>query len=368
MARYFSLQTSGQPKTAVAALLADLLGKGLAKAVLAPARQSAGPVVKQTLISDPKRLDHVDLFAPVVWSSTARVVSKLTSDPARETIAVVLRSCEVRGLIELSKLNQGSTDTLLLIGVDCLGRLENMDYLALAQAQPEAESHVPTDDIVPTCRACELPVAPCVDIRLCTIGGEPERALVFEAVTDKGAAALEQLALTELEGAPPGRDEAVEALVQERSRFREALFAEFVEQTRDVAGLKAAVAACNNCYNCRVACPVCYCRECVFNTDTFRHDGERYLAWADKRGQLEMPTDTVFYHLTRMLHVGALCVGCGQCTSACPNDIPVAQLLITAAAKVQERFGYTPGLDPDQPQPLAVFEDDELVELTGQRK
>ncbi len=366
MARFFTLETPpGTRRTAVAAVLAELLDKELARAALVPVRRSGG-VVKQTLVSDPAQLDDVDPFAPVVWSSSAKLVSKLTFERADETIAVVLRSCEVRGLVELCKLNQGSTDSLLLIGMDCLGRLENRDFLALG-AGPDDEA-VPSDDVVPTCRACELPVAACVDIRLCTVGVEVEGGLVLEAVTEAGVAALERLALAELDGPPSGRDEAVAALLEERSRFAEALLAEFVEQTKDVGGLEAAVAACNGCYNCRVACPVCYCRECVFNTDTFRHDGERYLAWSGKHGQLEMPTDTVFYHLTRMLHVGALCVGCGQCTSACPNDVPVAQLLITAARKVQERFGYTPGLDPDVPQPLAVFADDELVELTGPGK
>ena len=65
--------------------------------------------------------------------------------------------------------------------------------------------------------------------------------------------------------------------------------------------------------HCRVACPVCYCKECVFLTNVFEHDPDQYLRWAKRKGMVKMPTDTVFYHITRMVHMSTACVGCGQC-------------------------------------------------------
>jgi formate dehydrogenase subunit beta len=67
-----------------------------------------------------------------------------------------------------------------------------------------------------------------------------------------------------------------------------------------------------------------------------------------------------------MLHMSALCVGCGQCTSACPSDIPVGTLFRTVAKQTQHRFGYQPGRDVAEPQPMATFHSDELSEVTGQ--
>ena len=93
-----------------------------------------------------------------------------------------------------------------------------------------------------------------------------------------------------------------------------------------------------------------------------------FSKWSAKRGQLKMPTDTVFYHLTRMVHMSTLCVGCGQCSSACPNDIPVMELFRTVAERTQARFAYVPGRSLDEPQPLAVFQADEHPEVTGQMK
>jgi formate dehydrogenase subunit beta len=81
-----------------------------------------------------------------------------------------------------------------------------------------------------------------------------------------------------------------------------------------------------------------------------------------------MPTDTLFYHLTRMVHMSTLCVGCGQCSSACPNDVPVMELIQSVAEKTQARFNYRPGRSLEEPQPLTIFHADEFVEVTGQTK
>jgi formate dehydrogenase subunit beta len=78
-----------------------------------------------------------------------------------------------------------------------------------------------------------------------------------------------------------------------------------------------------------------------------------------------MPTDTVFYHLTRLAHMGTACVGCGQCTNACPNDIPVMALFRTASHLIQDAFGYQAGRSLDEKPPLSVFREKEFEEIVG---
>jgi formate dehydrogenase subunit beta len=78
-----------------------------------------------------------------------------------------------------------------------------------------------------------------------------------------------------------------------------------------------------------------------------------------------MPTDTVFYHITRMAHMSLSCVGCGQCSNACPNDIPVMELFRSMAHQVQASFDYEAGRNPEEAPPLAVFKEDELGEVVG---
>jgi len=381
MGKFVEYPTEGKLNPTLAKLLSDLLRKEVVRGVLVPAIQPNGHMVHQTLVADPDSMDVVDPFAPVVPTNGAKLVASLTANPAGQPLAAVLRSCEVRAFTELVKLHQGTTEDLLVIGLDCLGRYENRDFLNredhgngaslgfLKAATNGGDTKLPSGaDITAACRACEDVEPAGVDLRLCVLGADLDKSLWIEAVTEKGEAALAALELTPNGDTPPEREEAVSKLVADRRAYKKTMLEAFEEKTPDMASLSETVAACINCYNCRVACPVCYCRECVFVTDTFRHDGEQYLKWSLKRGQVKMPTDTVFYHLVRMVHMSTLCVGCGQCASACPNDVPVMELFTSTAKRTQARFDYVPGRNLEEGQPLAIFHAEEYDDVTGQVK
>jgi formate dehydrogenase subunit beta len=380
MDSFAAITTDGKPNQAFAQVLRQMLEKEIVSAVMVPARQSDNQMVMQTLITDPVLLQAVDPFAPVAPTSSAKLAAALTARPSGRPVAVVLRNCELRAFIELVKLHQGSVDDLTVIGVDCLGRYENRDYLRLSEKSEnltqqflkEAGSNdrskpILGAEIATSCKCCEQPIPQNADLNLCVIGGDPAKQIWLQGISDKGRKTIEALGLSTGD-APGSREEAIEKLVQGNRDFRKKHLSEFIERTSDIEGLSGILAGCINCYNCRVACPVCYCRECVFVTDTFRHDGEQYLKWSAKKGGIKMPTDTTFYHLTRMIHMSTLCVGCGQCSSACPNGIPLMELFATVSDKTQARFDYLPGRDLGEKQPLATFHDDEFGEVTGQVK
>ena len=344
-------------------------------AVLAPMAQSKKGV-RLTLIASAEHTAQVDPFAPVAAVSGAKIASSITSHPSGRKVAMVLRPCEVRAAVELVKLKQVNLDDVLLIGMDCFGRYENTDFAKFQAQGGTSESFLENAragktaaadfDVAGACKICEFPTAENVDMRLCAIG-TGSGSIFIEAVTEKGEDALEKSGLKSGE-TPAGRDEAEKKLVAERTEARDKKFAEFRAETDTFEKLADKLSDCVNCYNCRVACPVCYCKECVFVTDTFRHTGEQFLTWADQSGSLKMPNDTLLYHLTRMTHMSLFCVGCGQCTSACPNGIDLMPLFRTCADKTQARFNYQAGRSVDEQQPMAGFKSDELVEVTGQVK
>ncbi len=78
-----------------------------------------------------------------------------------------------------------------------------------------------------------------------------------------------------------------------------------------------------------------------------------------------MPTDTVFYHMTRLAHMSTACVGCGQCSNACPNDIPVMELFKTVAQRTQDAFEYEAGRNIDEVPPLSEFREEEFEDVVG---
>jgi formate dehydrogenase (coenzyme F420) beta subunit len=352
-----------------------LLENGAVDAALVPMAQ-AKKGVRLTLVASAAHTPQVDPFAPIAAVSGAKIASALTARPSGRKLAMVLRPCEIRAVVELAKLKQVNLDDVLMIGMDCLGRYENTDFAKFQEQGGTSESFLENAqagktaikdfDIIGACKICEFPTADNVDMRLGAIGAESGTVFI-EAVTEKGEQALEKSGLKP-GAAPAGRDEAVKKLVAVRTEARDKKFAEFRADANSFEALADKLAACINCYNCRVACPVCYCKECVFITDTFRHTGEQFMMWADQSGILKMPNDTLFYHLTRMNHMSLFCVGCGQCTSACPNDIDLMPLFRTCADKTQARFNYQAGRSLGEEQPMAGFKSDELFEVTGQAK
>ena len=359
----------------LAGFFKGMMEKGAVEAVLVPMAQ-APKGVRLSLVTSADHIGGVDPFAPVAAVSGAKIASSLTARPSGRKLAMVLRPCEVRAVVELAKLKQVNLDNVLLMSTDCLGRYENTDFARFQEQGGTSESFLADAvggktataafDVAGACQVCEFPAADNVDLRLCTLGAE-SGSVYIEALTPKGEQALEKAGVSG-SAAPAGRDDAVKKLAAARTEARDKKFTEFRAEVNSFEGLAAKLSACINCYNCRVACPVCYCKECVFVTDTFRHTGEQFMMWADQNGMLKMPNDTLFYHLTRLTHMSQFCVGCGQCTSACPNDIDLMPLFRTCADKTQARFGYQAGRSLTEEQPLAGFKSDELFEVTGQAK
>ncbi|MCG6894514.1 MAG: 4Fe-4S dicluster domain-containing protein [Desulfobacteraceae bacterium] len=363
---------------ALRAFLQAVLSLPDINAVLAPGQLPMKNTVMPMLVSDPEQLAVADPLAPYFPLNGAKLVSRLTRKPSGGKIAAVLRSCEIRAFVELVKLHQGIREDVLIVGIDCLGALNNTDYARFAGEAATEETtrrfyrSVLDGDggdfdetaLASACQACELPTPEGADIGLALFGVNTRQEILAETKTDAGEAALERLELEAAE-TPAGRADAVRSLVARRKVFRDAMFKRTQEATGTLEDLTRYLAGCVNCYNCRVACPVCYCRECVFVTDVFDHEPDRYLRWAERRGAMKMPTDTVFYHLTRLAHMSTACVGCGQCSNACPNDIPVMELFRATAAQTQAAFGYHPGRSLEERPPLSEFREDEFSEVVG---
>lgn len=347
------------------------------KALLVPQHLTMKGMVMSTLVTDPNHLNGVDPLAPAFAMNAARIVARLTRKPMGARVAAVLRPCEIRAFVELVKLKQGRTEDLILIGVDCLGAFRNKDYLQLVEqnsapstvefyesALGGKSAEIAGIDLAPACKACEFPVADNADIQIGLYGINIDEALLVKSQTEAGDQILKQLDFAAAEE-PSGRRDAVDALIAQRTKYRDDMFARTRRATDNLEKMTSYFAACVNCYNCRVACPVCYCKECVFVTDVFNHEPFQYLRWAGRKGIIKMPTDTLFYHLTRLAHMSTACVGCGQCSNACPNDIPVMELFRTIARGTQQAFDYEAGESIDHEPPLSTFREDEFAEVVG---
>lgn len=377
MATTVKIQVDGNnPVLALQGFLKGLLDDASIGGVLVPVHHFGKGMPMPTLVTDPAQLSGADPLAPAFPMNSAKLLSRLTRGQAGERIAAIMRPCEIRAFVELVKLNQGSLDNVILVGMDCLGAYDNVNYKLFLGEQDSFAATLGFHgvngvgvtaggvEIATACKACEHPSPANADIVVGVVGADLRASIPAMATSARGEALLSALGLPEIPSSN-GRDKALAALVESRTAYRDVM----IEQTKSVTGtltdLSEYLAGCVNCYNCRVACPVCYCKECVFNTDVFEHKPWQYVEWAKRKGSLKLPTDTIFYHLTRMAHMSMACVGCGQCSNACPNDIPVMELFRTVAARTQASFDYEPGRSLEEPPPLSVFKEDEFQETVS---
>ncbi|MGB3906214.1 MAG: 4Fe-4S dicluster domain-containing protein [Anaerolineae bacterium] len=365
----------GDVLAALREFLRQLLERKVVDALLVPLELPSGDAVAQALIKDPDKLERTNPLAPVMMVNSANLVSRLTRRGNREKVGAVLRSCEMRALVELVKLQQIDLENLVTIGIDCLGTYEVLDYAQLSEGQDNGASlssemlkAAKEGEILPrggyefraACQMCEYPVPMNADINIALFGVDTGSMVLLEMEPEIGKQVVEALNLKE--GEAPAREDAVAKLVAAREKARDEAFAQFHEEVHDVPSLVAQFSTCITCHNCATACPICYCKECIFETDTFRHPSDRYLMWAGRKGAARMPSDTVLYQLTRMNHMVSSCVGCGMCESACPSNLPLALIFRSVGEKVQELFDYLPGGTLEEELPVATFKEDEFPE------
>jgi len=351
----------------------QLLEKGLVDALLIPQQLPSGGNVVQTLVSSVDSLTTPNPLAPVMPVNSARLVSQVTKvTPSPRKIGVVLRPCELRALIELVKLKQASLENLVLIGIDCFGTYSVNDYKKLAE-----NGSSPSDAFIKAvregkedpslrqvCQMCEYPTPMNADIAIGLIGVDLDKSLLIQASTPEGERILEALELKEgSEADVTKRDEAVSKLVEQRTKKRDEVLQETQQEIAGIDNLMKVLASCINCHNCRDVCPLCFCKECFFDSPTFEMEAEKYLGWADKKGTIRMPTHNLLFHLTRMSHMVVSCVGCGMCSEACPNDIPVANIFRLVGLDAQKLFDYVPGRSLDEPIPVSTFQERELLKV-----
>ncbi|MGB2798418.1 MAG: Coenzyme F420 hydrogenase/dehydrogenase, beta subunit C-terminal domain [Dehalococcoidia bacterium] len=349
----------------------QLLEKELVDALLIPQELPSGSNVVQTLVSDVQKLESPNPLAPVMPVNSARIISQMTKvTPSPKKVGVVLRSCELRALIELVKLKQASLENLVLIGIDCFGTYSVKDYVKLAQ-----DGSSPVDAFIKAvkegkedpslrqvCQMCEYPVPMNADITIGLIGIDFEKSILIQASTPEGERILEALELMDSsETEVTKRDEAIAKLIEQRTKKRD----EILEQTqKDISGidnLMRTLAPCINCHNCRDVCPLCFCKECFFDSPTFEMESEKYLGWSERKGTIRMPTHTLLFHLTRMSHMVTSCVGCGMCYEACPNEVPVANIFRLVGLNTQKIFDYVPGRSLEDELPVTTYQERELL-------
>jgi formate dehydrogenase subunit beta len=346
----------------------ELLERDIVKAILLPMEVEGG-LVAPGLLTDPARTGESRVLAPYMPVNTARVLQMMTKTvPPSEKVAVVLRPCEARALVELVKLKQIAQENLIVIAFDCPGTYAVDVYKQLLEGKGDPGEllleKVSTGgedaQLREACRACPYPSAPWADIRIGFLGLDYKERFLIEFLTERGEEVLQGFEMKIADVPLKEREALLEKLVAQREKAQEQVLKEQQEQLRGPDKLLAALSSCIKCHNCMTVCPICYCKECFFNSPTFEMEADRYLGLAHKRGATRMPSDLLLFHLTRMAHMSHSCVQCGMCEEACPMDVPVFRLFKATSEQVQALFDYKPGRDLEEEIPISTFREQQL--------
>jgi len=229
----------------------------------------------------------------LIWNKFCKNNLALYLLGMEERIGIVTKGCDSRAIIELIKEGQVNRENLYIIGVPCRGMLSR------------------DGELYDSCKKCKYKNPVTFDFML----GERVKENDEEDFSD----------LEEIENLP----------IKERLEFWKRQFDK-----------------CINCNACRNICPLCYCKECVFD--------KKNPEWISKPRN---SGDKWFFHITRAVHLAGRCVDCGECERACPVGIPIRKLYRKVNRDVKELFDYEPGVSPDDKNPLIVFDTERDEEI-----
>lgn len=221
--------------------------------------------------------------------------------------AIVVKSCDQRALVVLEKESQIAWDDVVVIGMACDG-----------VGQPRAAK----------CLACDVRVPPVADH---VIGGPTIADGKTTGVGGIGAGAIPEAPRSSLSPNGDGRFAEMEEFLKKTPAERLAFWQEELGR-------------CVKCYACRQVCPLCYCERCI----------------VDKNRPTAIDTSATLkgnfaWHITRAFHLAARCIGCDQCTRACPAGINLRLLNLSLARAAEEQFHYRPGVDLDDSPVLGSY-------------
>jgi formate dehydrogenase subunit beta len=337
------------------------------------------------LITEPDQLKETAGALHCASPNIARFIKEYMDGASSLKIAVVVKPCDAKAIIELAKRGQINLDNLFLIGLNCTGTLppaktknmfkeefgvnpadvagedieDNKLTIRLKDgsekkkdlAELEEKGYGRRDN----CRRCETNIPTMADIACGKWGTTDKKTTFIEVCSEKGTrlvkAAIEAGHITvELPGAEAintrrGKDQAAIELAR---KWQEKDFGRLEQMNSDERFNYwfRQFSKCIKCYGCRDACPICYCKDCLLEADRgFVAPGE-------------VPPDIMF-PMIRITHVMDSCVNCGQCQDACTMELPLSNLIFMLSKEIDAVFKYEPGVDVTKLPPLRTVTDEE---------
>jgi formate dehydrogenase subunit beta len=303
----------------------------------------------------------VNPFAPVMLVNSASMIEDFIRDHPRSRLAVILRPCELRALVELQKRNRvhyrpvstiNERESLVTIGMDCPGTFSLAEYDQHVAAQGDntkmigvefaydlKSSYIPRE-VRAACQLCDSPSPLGADMVIGTIGVASQGDLLIIARDENMDASLKLREVTHDVAAEEllnCREVMIRKLTDKSTKNRSDLIEAYARRSIDANTALPMFARCTLCADCLDACPL--------------YDGELSgMLGVGENCQSAHPLLSELVSVSRWL---ASCSGCGMCQEACEHGVSLTSLVTVLSHRIQSELHYEPG-DPAQRLPWTV--------------
>lgn len=330
-------------------------------AMLAPVELPNHEGAAAQVIEHPDDLRKVNPFLPVMSANSAPLVDGFIKDHPGRHLAVMLRPCELRALVELQKRNRirfpkpvssNNHKSLVIFGVDCPGTFsaaayahqvedhrDDAEMINAALSCESQENQIPYQ-MRAACQMCDTPAPLGADVTIGCIGSALQGYLLATTADEETSTTLKLADVTDgiaSESEVVYRETMVGKLADKRSALRVNLVNKQTRHEEELNSAMALFARCTLCADCLDACPL--------------YDGE--LAGMLGVAEAHQQTHPLLTELVSVSRWLTSCSGCGMCQEACEHSVSLTPIVITLSHRIQHELRYKPG-DPNQRLPWTV--------------
>jgi formate dehydrogenase subunit beta len=351
---YLALNTQGDPLGTLRNFVKGIWSESDLDGMLVTTNKGGKARTLPHYVVDAEQINDVNPFQPLMELNIARLIPGILAQYPGVKIATMLRPCEMRALIEMTKHSSLKLDRLLTICVDCLGtlpadeyqwRLERLERSHLTKGDnlstsyddlaEEALAFARQGGIVPyryrsACQVCNSPAAEHAQINI-HILGLPARQQMLLSINGPGL--VDTLHFEKLTSGSPDKTLVAqyECAVSKMSE-RHARTMERVNQglgsllPADIDAVIRQLESCGECQACLDVCPICSVDRPSRNADG-HYDRAGVMRWL------------------------VSCAGCGMCEQSCPSHLPTSAIFAQIRQQLAQEWEYVPGRSVDEPLP-----------------
>jgi formate dehydrogenase subunit beta len=318
------------------------------------------------IVTDPRALDQCAGSLHCGTILLSKLVTEYAPKLANKKIGMVVKGCDMMGVLELAKRKLVNLDNIVMIGVNCGGSVspvtarrmitdkygvdpnkvtkEEIDKGQFIIEYDGVHKGISVDELEEAgygrrsnCRRCKVKIPRQADLACGNwgvIGDKAGKATFVEVCSEKGATLLSKAVAAKKLSTEPANPKGIEirakvegAMYKLGDKWRKHDFEALAPVLWETIAKETS--RCMKCYSCIDKCPVC-----VTIADKFKQPSLMIRPGV-------LPADQMF-HLRRFAHIADSCINCGQCEELCPSEIPLA--LFSHAIRTEEDRLFEPKL------------------------